>query len=402
MLRLACRIAAAAALAASLLSLAGTVLLAWQDHLARGAGRPAIESAIRLAPGNAKNYAALALLGGADRTSALESAVRLNRFDSKSWIELGLDWELRGGRARAERCLLEAARVDKTYAPRWTLANFYFRANDRERFLPWLREAARMSYGDGVPLARLAWDLAGESPEGLAALSECAPALVSYTTLLFDHGRLGPAEAAADRLIERGGREVLGPLLIFCDRLLEAGAPEAALRLWNRMAVARLIPAPQLDAVRGPWLTNGEFASEPLHRGFDWRIPAVEGVDAVRLPGEGALRFSLSGGQPEQCLLMQERIPVPPGRRWRLAFEYRTAGLAPETGVRWRTTGAEWQAKAGEAWSQAVFEFTTPSAAAAPPAATAAPLVLAYERAPGTVRTVGSIWLRRLRLEAAR
>jgi len=95
-------------------------------------------------------------------------------------------------------------------------------------------------------------------------------------------------------------------------------------------------------------------------------------------------------------MLVLERVPLAPGRSWRLAFEYRSAGMAGGTGLRWRTIGEEWQAPASEARREADFEFKTPARGSV------VPLALAYERAPGTVRTTGSFWLRRVRLEAAR
>jgi len=151
-----------------------------------------------------------------------------------------------------------------------------------------------------------------------------------------------------------------------------------------------------LDPARGPHLTNGNFDSDPLSRGFDWRPRDVAGVGMVRQPAGGGLRFAFSGGQPEYCMLLLERVPLAPGRRWRLEFEYRSQGMAGQTGLRWRTIGAEWQAPASEAWREAAFDFTTP------PGGSVAPLVLAYERAPGTMRMAGSFWLRRVRLDEAR
>ncbi len=289
------RISGALALGALILCLAATAVLGWEDRLTRAGGRQAIETALALAPSDARNYAALASLGGADRNRALELAVRASPCDSRAWIALGLDAELRGDRAGAERCLLRAARVDKTYIPRWSLAGFYFRSNDREKFWPWLREAVRMSHGDPRPLAELASNLGEDAPEALAALSGSPTVLESYISLLLDNQRAGAAETAAGRLVEVGGKSAAGAALAYCDRLLEAGRPEAALRLWNRLAASRSIWARPLDPERGPHLTNGDFAHEPLSRGFDWRLPPAAGVETVRQPADGGLRFSFSG-----------------------------------------------------------------------------------------------------------
>jgi tetratricopeptide (TPR) repeat protein len=388
------RILAALALTALLLCLAATAMLGWEDRLARAGRRESTETAIRLAPGDARNYTTLASFGGADRSLALESAVIASPYNAQAWIALGLNAEVEGDRIRAERSLLQAARVDRTYAPRWSLASFYFRASSRAQCLLWLRQAARMSYGDPRPLAQLAWNLAGDAPEALAAVSERPPVLESYASLLLDHGRLGPAEVAAGRLLDIAGKDAAGAALVYGDRFVDAGRLEAALRLWNRLAAAGWIPARPLDPERGPHLTNGDFAREPLGRGFDWQMQGVAGVEMVRQPAAGSLRLSFSGEQPESCMLMLQRVALAPGRAWRLRFEYRSQGMARDTGLRWRTTRAEWPAPASEAWSEAAFDFRTPAGGVS------VPLVLAYERAPGTMRMAGSFWLRRLRLEA--
>jgi hypothetical protein len=381
MTRLLYRAAGALAALALTACLARTALLGWEDHEARLWTREGIEAAIRLAPGDTRNYSALATLDGPDRAWAFEQAVQICPFNSNAWIELGLDAEVRGDRARAERCLLRAARVDRTYAPCWSLANFYFRSNDGSKFWPWLRAAARLSYGDPQALAQLAWNLAGDAPEAIAALSEREAALESYVSLLFDNNRWGPAETAAGRLLALNGKDAVGAELLACDRFIDAGRPEPALRLWNRMAAERLVPG-------GPPEQDGG-------RGFDWRIPPVEGVETARFPGGGGLRFSFSGRQPEDCWLMLQDVLLASTRRWRLAFEYRTEDMAPETGVRWRIAGTEWQAPASETWTRASFDFDSPTTGGV------APLVLVYRRAPGTVRMDGSFWLRHVRIEPA-
>ena len=88
--------------------------------------------------------------------AALERAVALNPSDAGSWIELGLRWEADGNAGRAEQYLLRAAEVDRQYLPRWSLANFYFRRKDTEKFWAWARASAEMVYGDARPLFRCA------------------------------------------------------------------------------------------------------------------------------------------------------------------------------------------------------------------------------------------------------
>ena len=51
--------------------------------------------------------------------------------------------------------LHEAARVDRTFDPRWTLANYYFRRQNWDEFWKWMRAAAEMSYGDRSSKAQM-------------------------------------------------------------------------------------------------------------------------------------------------------------------------------------------------------------------------------------------------------
>src|SRR3954465_7588541 len=53
----------------------------------------------------------------------LEAALALNPRFAAAWIARGLASEAGGERNAAEESLLQAAAVDRTYVPRWTLAN---------------------------------------------------------------------------------------------------------------------------------------------------------------------------------------------------------------------------------------------------------------------------------------
>jgi len=69
--------------------------------------------------------------------------------------------EADGKADRAEQCLLRAAEADRQYLPRWTLANFYFRHKDTEKFWAWAKSSAEMVYGEAAsPLFRLCGQVA--------------------------------------------------------------------------------------------------------------------------------------------------------------------------------------------------------------------------------------------------
>src|SRR5437588_11126775 len=70
----------------------------------------------------------------------LERALELDPRYTACWIARGLAAEATGDRRTAESSLLRAAKTDATYLPRWTLANFYLRAGDLEKFWIWTRQ----------------------------------------------------------------------------------------------------------------------------------------------------------------------------------------------------------------------------------------------------------------------
>src|SRR6202012_5773768 len=98
-------------------------LLAVADLSARRNQTEATRLAMRLMPANAAYPAQLAEeLYASDPPGAkslLQQAVKLNRFDAASWIQLGLLSEAGNDPPQAENALLQAASVDSTFLPSW-------------------------------------------------------------------------------------------------------------------------------------------------------------------------------------------------------------------------------------------------------------------------------------------
>ena len=116
------------------------------------------------------------------------------------------------------------------------------------------------------------------------------------------------------------------------------------------------------------------------------------------------MRITFAGKQPERCEVLQQIAPVRPGANYRLTFEYQTAGIQPETGLRWKVfgdnSGVELRVRATDLssreWRESAAEFT------APPQSQVVRLALNYERLRGTARIEGDVWLRNLRLAVVR
>src|ERR1700733_11129432 len=122
-------------------------LCAVADLSARRNQTEATRLAIRLMPANAAYPSQLAdelyASDPSEAKSLLQKAVNLNRYEAASWIQLGLLSEAVNDLPQAENALLQAASVDATFLPSWSLTNFYFRRQNAARFWYWAQKAAQ-------------------------------------------------------------------------------------------------------------------------------------------------------------------------------------------------------------------------------------------------------------------
>jgi hypothetical protein len=115
----------------------------------------------------------------------------------------------------------------------------------------------------------------------------------------------------------------------------------------------------------------------PLNHGFDWRIVQSTGVTHVPLNVPQGLRISLSGQEPEQCMLLRQTLTTTPGKLYRVKFEM--TGSIP---------AVEWFVDGRPLSNDGSFEASAPFT----------DLQLVYKRPVGELRAEGSLDLRRVTL----
>jgi hypothetical protein len=380
--------------------------LAYADHLASSEASADVGRAVGLAPANARywlRWADLLEQEGGSGGHAIEHAAAASPQDATVWIRAGLAAETERNYARAEKCFLEAARLSRQYEPRWTLANYYFRRGAAVEFWHWTRSALEWAYGDRRPLFELAWEMTRDAPLILRTIPENAPSLSAYLGFLLASNRLAAAPEVAAKLAPVCGKEYLPELLYYTARMIEAQQPEPALAVWNRLCARGLLPYEPVDPARGRLLTNGDFARPPLDTGFDWHVTQTGGIAAVRSESPPFLRLSFSGRQPESCRALAQLTPVLPATAYTLRFGYQTAGIAPETGLRWRVYEGAGRAELAARSPELSSERWKPESVLFKTGATTrwVWLVLDYRRNPGTTRIEGELWLRNVSLEAS-
>jgi tetratricopeptide (TPR) repeat protein len=402
--RVALLAAATAIVATFMLTGAWTVRMAVADYHFRQETVAGTREALRIEPDSADYYVRLAaLIQESDpngSAQALQRAVVLNPWESQSWVELGLRAEVAGDLQTAERNLLRAASFDSQYLPSWSLVNYYFRRGDSEKFWFWARKAIGMAYGDMVPLFSLCWKVTDDGAVIEQKLDiRRADLETNYLNYLVSQNRVEPMTRAATRLLAWNREEDTPALLAACDRLIADDRAGQAIPIWNKLAELHRIPYEVLAPASGRSLTDGDFTILPTSQGFDWRLPVIGGVTTL-LDEQPALRISFSGRQPESCEVLTQFLPVLESSPYELRFSYRTTGIAPETGLRWRLTDlngtkilVQGESLASESERDGTFAFRTPAGAGL------VRLTLAYQRALGTTRIAGSIVLRKLRLK---
>jgi hypothetical protein len=361
------RIIAVAALLGLLAAAWFSVRLAQADAAFREQSFDSVERATQLMPRSAEYMAFHALqleYDGRDSTGVLEHIAAQNPFASAPRIRLGLAAESRGDFAAAEKWLLDAARVDQQFEPRWTLANFYFRRNRADPFWKWMRLALEHSYGDRAPAFDLCWRMSNDPAEIAArAIAEQHDVLASYAWYLVTTHRAAAAAPVALKLAAMRDPSDQTLLWTATDALIDARETGAAVALWK--------------ALGNP---------ENTEHGFDWRAIQSAGVTHIAPDASINRRIILSGRQPEQCDLLFRYVLTKPGRRYLVHWTSQTRELPKESGVEWRVEGQASPVHSSDDWQSGQMPFTA--------ASDLAKLQLAYKRPAGQARAEGSIELR--------
>ena len=355
------------------------------DYLFRKDNAEAIRAAIRLAPDNSAYYMRLAQLDEDHARALLETSLRLDHYNAQADIELGLRYEADGDASQAEKLLLQAAVIDHTYLPRWSLANFYLRQGSLPAFWMWARKAAEMPADDIGALFDLCWRVSPDPDEIMSRIVNDNPEVVpQYLSFLMGKGELPAAAGAAVRLLHDGSAETDRPLLLsLVNQLVAVNDAAPANSLWHQMIQHQWVVADQTVP------NNAAFAREPQPVSFDWTLGSYQGLHSW--PGPRGLETEFTGEEPESCTIAEQSLALPPGN-YTLTYSYHTAGIAPDTGIQWQIVDA----KSGTVLAQ------SPDLSSDSPRQTAvdfsvspeAPLLrlrLLYQRALGTIRVSGTL-----------
>ena len=317
-----------------------SLLLASASWLFRQDTAASVAEAVRLVPYNSNYVTRLAAWHSAQKIALLHRAVKLNPLDYESWIQLGLTSEFQQhDRAAAERYYLKAADVNRMFVPKWTLTNFYFRQERLNDFFAWASATLAVTPYPPDPVFLQIWLISHDARRIARAIPERPRILLPYVWFLSNRHQYALIAPVVDRLIRAvgnrdpwaWGRDDL--IALSEDRLIAEGYRDPALNIWASMVKAGWIHK-TIPTVSHP-ITNGDFQTVFFRHGFDW-MPVNSGCARVeQFVAAGEVRVRFSGDEPENCIIMQQYVPLRSGRGYRLRWELHSQLPDTVSGLRW-------------------------------------------------------------------
>lgn len=399
----------------SFLTLCGLVVLASYSLLLARAdlsfgenNLAALRTAVRLIPANAAYHALLAEhleAAGINPDGELEFATNLSPHESRYWIRRAFRAELEQRFGESEHYLFEASRVDRGFDPRWALMNYYFRRERFPEFWKSTRDALNMSYGNLDPVFRLCLAASDDPAVTWRMLPPQRHILFAFFAYLTANGRVDSAAGIARELASGAQPEEVNVLLDYCGKQIVRQNAESSLAVWNAMCNRRLITFAELSPALGRIVTNGDFSALPLQQGYDWKYGSHTGVAIGPSDAAPGVAIDLSGKQPDGISLIEQEIPLSPGKEYTVNYDYRLVGASGDSGLHWMIRGPRPDSGArneaandpiaispvlvAQDWKNGELTFSSGQH-------DSATLVLEYRRTLGTIRWNGTAQIRRV------
>lgn len=257
----------------------------------------------------------------------LRRAFAMNPRDSAVLRSLGVRAELRGDREGAERYLLQAVAVDRSFEPQWALTNFYLRIGAMNRFWSAVRDCFAIiepktpdpRVVNPEPVFDLCWNVTAKSKSILALIPPTKGMLLPYLRYLMRTGRTDATVEALSKVLALSiSGSDLPVYLDVCDFLMRENRTGSALQVWNHLVDSELIHSTRLEPDKGVSVADPNFSLPPFDRVFGWKVSHEDRVFALR--GDHFLGFEMGGMEKEHFELLTKTLPVIAGRNYVLTW----------------------------------------------------------------------------------
>lgn len=323
----------------------------WATRLAAVPDPGNLHKAIRLEPANAEYPELLGrslALSGINQDNAISNyrtAVHLNPYEARYWLDLAGAYQVAGRTGEQEESVERAVEADPT-TPHvaWEAANFFLVQGNREKALRHFRVVLANDPELVASALLLCWRATGDANQVLDQALPPRPDLyLSFLGLLTSKQEVAAAENVWNHLI--GLRQTFPTKLAFpYFRLLiakqEVAAAQAA---WQQLASLD----PSLQAYlpsRENLVVNGGFEENVLNGGFDWWYQsnphAALAIDTNQFHGGSrSLSVTFDGLNPPEAGIIQF-IPVKPNTEYEFSAECRSEDLDTASGPRFAVMDA--------------------------------------------------------------
>jgi tetratricopeptide (TPR) repeat protein len=331
------------------LPFAGRAYLA--AHLATKPDLPDIQRAIRLEPSNAEyrallgRYLALSGTSLDEAISDFRTAVYLNPYESRYWLDLASAYHVAGHIDEQAQSVEQAVEADPT-TPNvaWAAANFFLIQGNLGKALPCFRTVLANDPDAVDSTLQICWRATGNANQIFdQALPRRTDLYLSFLRLLVFKQEVVPAENAWDHLI--GLRQPFPPKLAFpyFQLLLAKQEVTAAKTAWQQLAQVDQEIQPYLPS-RENLIVNGGFEENLLNGGFDWWYEsnphAALALDTDRFyGGTRSLSVTFDGRNAPDAGIAQ-LIPVKPDTDYEFSAESSTQDIDSASGPRFAISDA--------------------------------------------------------------
>jgi tetratricopeptide (TPR) repeat protein len=320
-------------------------------HLATKPDLPDIQRAIRLEPSNAEyrallgRYLALSGTSLDEAISDFRTAVYLNPYESRYWLDLASAYHVAGHIDEQAQSVEQAVEADPT-TPNvaWAAANFFLIQGNLSKALPCFRTVLANDPDAVDSTLQICWRATGNANQIFdQALPRRTDLYLSFLRLLVSKQEVVPAENAWDHLI--GLRQPFPPKLAFpyFQLLLAKQEVTAAKTAWQQLAQVDQEIQPYLPT-RENLIVNGGFEENLLNGGFDWWYEsnphAALALDTDRFyGGTRSLSVTFDGRNAPDAGIAQF-IPVKPDTDYEFSAESSTQDIDSASGPRFAISDA--------------------------------------------------------------
>jgi tetratricopeptide (TPR) repeat protein len=312
---------------------------------------PHLQRAIRLEPANAeyreflgRNFA-LSAANLDEAIASYQSAVHLNPYDARSWLDLAGAYQVAGRTNEQAESVERAVEADpNTPHVAWEAANFFLIEGERDKALRYFGVVMANDPQLVGTALQLCWRATGDANQIVTQVLPRRPELyLSFLHLLIAKQEVGAAENVWEHLIALN-QEFPTKLAFPYFRLLLAKQEVAAAQTaWQQAASVNRSLQAYLPS-RQNLVVNGGFEENILNGGFDWWYQsnphAAVAIDTSEFSGgTRSLSITFDGQSADDAGIFQF-IPVKPNTQYEFSAQYRSEELDTASGPRFSIADA--------------------------------------------------------------